>query len=593
MIRSALVAALLLLSSAVLPAAGQRYLSPTDLVADPDGRTLYVAQSAGLTVVDLATDRLVREMVLSEPASGLALRGDSLFVTGAAADGFVHEVDAHSGKVRRSLRAGHMPSAPVLAKDGRALFVLNRFENLLRILDLESGELAGMVPLPREPIAAALTPDGSLLVVAHHLPVGPADRGTIAAEVSFIDTRQRQLIARAALPNGSTSVRGICLSPDGRYAFLTHVLARYHNPVTQLVRGWVNTNALSIVDVERRSLHATVLLDDVDLGAASPFGVTCSKDGKRLGITLSGTHEVCLIDLPALFQKLSSLDQKGRAAVRNQFSFLVGMRRRIALPGNGPRAARFVGPDLVVAEYFTDSLAVVGQTGSVRAINLGPRTPPDPVRLGEILFNDADLCFQKWQSCASCHPDVRTDALNWDLMNDGLGNPKNTKSLLLAHETPPSMITGVRENAELAVRAGITHVLSSVRPEEDARTLDLFLRSVKPVPSPYLVDGKLSHAAERGQIVFEKAQCAACHKGPYFTDLKLHDLGHCVERDQSVPLDTPSLIEVWRTAPYLHDGRAPDLRSLLVDHNAKEWHGKTSGLSEREISDLVEYLRSL
>ena len=43
--------------------------------------------------------------------------------------------------------------------------------------------------------------------------------------------------------------------------------------------------------------------------------------------------------------------------------------------------------------------------------------------------------------------------LNWDLLNDGVGNPKNTRSLLLAHKTPPAMFLGVRANAEAAVRA--------------------------------------------------------------------------------------------------------------------------------------------
>ena len=46
--------------------------------------------------------------------------------------------------------------------------------------------------------------------------------------------------------------------------------------------------------------------------------------------------------------------------------------------------------------------------------------------------------------------------MNWDLMNDGIGNPKNCKSMILAHETPPSMISGIRERAELAVRKGYT-----------------------------------------------------------------------------------------------------------------------------------------
>src|SRR5947207_1530246 len=73
-------------------------------------------------------------------------------------------------------------------------------------------------------------------------------------------------------------------------------------------------------------------------------------------------------------------------------------------------------------------------------------------RRGELLFNDATICFQGWQSCSSCHSsDARVDGLNWDNLNDGIGNPKNSKSLLNAFLTPPSMWLGVRSNAHVAV----------------------------------------------------------------------------------------------------------------------------------------------
>ena len=45
------------------------------------------------------------------------------------------------------------------------------------------------------------------------------------------------------------------------------------------------------------------------------------------------------------------------------------------------------------------------------------------------------------------------DGLNWDLLNDGIGNPKSTKTLLYSHATPPAMISGIRADAETAVRA--------------------------------------------------------------------------------------------------------------------------------------------
>ena len=91
-----------------------------------------------------------------------------------------------------------------------------------------------------------------------------------------------------------------------------------------------------------------------------------------------------------------------------------------------------------------------------------------------------DICFQGWESCASCHPGGgRVDGLNWDLPNDGIGNPKNTKSLLLAHSTPPAMTLGVRSNAEAAVRAGIRHILFTVQPEEIPTAIEFVCRLIK------------------------------------------------------------------------------------------------------------------
>jgi cytochrome c peroxidase len=133
-----------------------------------------------------------------------------------------------------------------------------------------------------------------------------------------------------------------------------------------------------------------------------------------------------------------------------------------------------------------------------------------------MLFHDGRVCLQGWQSCASCHPEGRADGLNWDLLNDGEGNPKNTKSILLSHQTPPAMALGVHPTAEAAVRSGIKHILMSERPEAEAAAIDAWLRSLKPLPSPFLVNGRLSPAAERGRRLFESDHvgCAKCHADP-------------------------------------------------------------------------------
>ena len=187
------------------------------------------------------------------------------------------------------------------------------------------------------------------------------------------------------------------------------------------------------------------------------------------------------------------------------------------------------------------------------------------------------------------------DGIKWDLLNDGIGNPKNAKSLLYAHLTPPAMAKGVRTNAEAAVRAGIRHILFSEQPEEVPQAILAYLQSLKPMPSPQLVDGRPSEAAQRGEALFkdQKVGCAGCHKPPLLTDLQLHDVGTLGRYDEPGDrFDTPSLVELWRTAPYLHDGSAAKVRDVFTKRNAGERHGKTSHLSEPQLDDLAAYLLS-
>jgi len=301
--------------------------------------------------------------------------------------------------------------------------------------------------------------------VANHLPGGAADGDFIAAVVSVIDTAAKKVVATLQLPNGSSALRGICMSADGKNAYVTHVLGRYHMPTTQLERGWMNTNALSVIDVAKRALVNTVLLDDVDLGAANPWGVACSADGKWIAAGHAGTHEVSIIDRAALHEKLTKVaagekvSEVSRTAedVPNDLSFLVGLRRRLQLAGNGPRGLAFVGSKVYAAEYFTDSLGVVDADPEVYhrplSVALAPRCRRRrhaPARCSSATRRSAS---STGRAVPVCHPDSRADGLNWDLLNDGMGNPKQTKSMLLSHRTPPVMASGVRDVAETAVRS--------------------------------------------------------------------------------------------------------------------------------------------
>ncbi len=594
-------------------------LSPGAIVASPDGQLLYVAcATAGrVAVLDAARPAVLRSIAVPQAPLGLAISADGtrLYVTCAAAESVIAVVDPVRGALTNVLSAGHTAMAPVLSSDGRTLYVADRFDNQVEFVDLASGRTVRRVRVSREPVAMDLTPDGRRLFVANHLPAGRADVDVVAALVSVIDATSGEVCREIKLPNGSTLVRGVRVSPDGRHAVVVHQLSRFHLPTTQVDRGWINTSALSVIDVAGLRRINSVLLDDIDAGAANPWGVAWSPDGRSVLVSHAGTHELSVIDFPALLAKLERL-AAGQAApkddlsvasrvaadVPNDLSFLVGLRRRLRLSpeDRSPRALALVGSRAFLANYFSDSISIVDLAAPrprIETFPLDSHREVSRVRRGELLFNDATMCFQGWQSCASCHSaDARVDGLNWDNLNDGIGNPKSSKSLLLAMETAPSMWLGVRADAHVAVRAGIRNSLFTVQPPEVAECMDDYLASLRPMPSPRLQRGQLSPAAERGRRIFfrESVGCAECHSGSLYTDRKFHEVGTVGRFDQSTNrFDTPTLMEVWRSAPYLHDGRATTIREVLTTANPADRHGVTSPLQPAEIDDLAEFILSL
>lgn len=596
---------------------------PVAVAASADGKSLFVANADAeqVAVIDVERGDPVRTIAVPSEPTGLVLSPDgaTLYVTCAAPRSTVQIIDVHSGQIRDAMPVGHTATGPAISGDGTQLYVCNRFDGDVSVIDTATLREQARVRVAREPIAAAITPDGRTVFVANHLPADPSDAKDVAAVVTAIDARTRET-ATIRLPNGSSGVRGLCMSPDGKHVYVTHTLSRYYVPTTQVERGWMNTNALTIIDAAAKKRFNTVLLDEVDRGAANPWGVATTADGRLICVTHAGTDEVSVIDAQALMAKLASrtaaststptstagpayeggAGSKSQIAVSDDLTFLAGLRRRVASGGVGPRGVAVIGDRAYVCEHFTDTLGVVAlhaqaTTRPAHRIALGPPPVMTPERRGEMLFNSADLCFQHWQSCATCHPDGRADGLNWDLINDGLGNPKNVRSMVLAHETPPAMATGIRPTAQAAVRAGIQHIQFAVRPTADAEAIDAYLQTLKAVPSPYRVDGKLSEAASRGERLFRdpKVGCTACHPAPLYTDLKTYDVASRGAFDRRETFDTPTLIECWRTAPYLHDGRYTTMRELLEQGKHGATHGALSHLTSEQIADLVAFVLSL
>jgi hypothetical protein len=254
-----------------------------------------------------------------------------------------------------------------------------------------------------------------------------------------------------------------------------------------------------------------------------------------------------------------------------------------------------------------------------------PPKTPEWVR-GKVLFNTAlsPMTSRHWIACSSCHPDGHSDGRVW---HNPEGLRKTTALFGLAHTHPlhwsadrdevqdfeytirsklmqgRGLVNGTIKPKVGFEKTELEEQLAGRSPDLDAlavycNSFDFTLSAHIPAP------GKLTPQAERGKRLFfsKEVGCATCHSGPYYTDsslqkpFKLHNVG-TGNQDPTEKMgpkyDTPTLLGVYRTAPYLHHGRAKTLHDVLTTCNKEDEHGKTSQLKPAEIDDLVAFLKSL
>ncbi len=289
------------------PAPAAVYRSPLAVVASPDGKTLYVSdKTAGCVVVlDAAAGRKVAEVTIAGEPNGLALSNDgkTLYVTQRKANS-IALVDTTKWAVVGQIHVGPWPVALAMAEDAERLYCCNRGNHTVSVVDLAASIETKQIAVVRDPAFAAITPDESRVIVANFMPHGAGTDAKLAAEISILDTATMQQVARVGLPPDSTMARGIWISPNGKWAYVVHILGRFNFPITQLEQGWVHTYALSIIDVAAGTRLATVLLDELTKGAADPWEVVGSADGKTLWISHRGVHEVSTLDIGRIHELL-------------------------------------------------------------------------------------------------------------------------------------------------------------------------------------------------------------------------------------------------------------------------------------------------
>ena len=463
----------------------------------------------------------------------------------------------------------------------------------------------------REPYAAAVSCDGRRVYVANRLAVHDQLLTPPVSEVTVLDPATGHVLAREQL-HSAHQAEGI--TPVPARGWMLNSLIRVQNlvPITQVKDGWVMSTGLAISQPDGEVTQ--IPLDEANAYFSDPSGVVASPDGKRAYVASGGADVVTVLDLDWLGAWLTQADVAARSdAIRDMalsYRYVIARiptgcdPRHLALSPDGRR--------LFVAERLDDGVLVVDTTSlkPIGRIVLGDGGRNDPIRQGERVFTRGMYTFQGQFSCRSCHPDGHVDGLSYDFDGSGVGdNLLDNRSLCGVAGTAPFKWNGKNPTLQFQDGPRFARVLMKTDPIPGPQLDELatFIEHNPPTRTlPWSRVGQsLTLAEERGRKLFFATQrtdgtpiplalrCQTCHRPPLFTDRLLRSVGTAPTPEFKAGVDTPHLLGIGASAPYLHDGRAKTLEELWTTYQTDDLHGVSSYWSKEQLNDLVEYLKTL
>ena len=244
--------------------------------------------------------------------------------------------------------------------------------------------------------------------------------------------------------------------------------------------------------------------------------------------------------------------------------------------------------------------AVAPQLASVLRIPLGldayipiPEENPataERIDLGQRLFTDIRLSRDGTLACASCHMPALafTDGRRVAVGVFGRTGRRNAPALInrawgrmffwdgRVKTLEEQVLEPIRNPSEMDLPVDEAGRRVGLAEEELSRALASYVRSILSANSRYdrFVVGErtaLLPEEQAGLQVFRgKANCTACHVGPTFTDERLHNTGVAWTDGRLTDpgggdgaFKTPTLREIARTAPYMHDGSLATLEDVV------------------------------
>jgi len=548
-----------------------------------DGKLLACSNrdSGTVSIVDLQSNKKSMEIPVGTKPEGVSFLGDSHRLAVAVyADDTVVFLDGDSGKRLGTVEVFDEPYGVVSNADGTRVYATLDYPGQVNELDVTKQTVVRSIDVGKFTRGIAINSEGSRLLVTDYY----------TAVVKAVDLESGKVVDQWAGASTDNLARQITLHPTRPKAYLPHIRSRV---VAAHGEG-----------EGRRRFRFPMDSFLGNLVTSNPWEVAVSPDGQDFYVVFASTNDMFACKV---------LDDNYRE---------IELRSRLQL-GNNPRAVRVAPNNKTLYVYNALDFEVVAyDAGRLRKVATIPVTEnplSQQVLRGKKLFYSAlqPMVGRRWISCSSCHPDGEPDGRTWH-NPEGLRNTQSLAGMAWTHPIHWSAdrdevqdfehtIRGLLMQGRGLVRGRLNDSLGDPNRQlsEDLDAVAAYANSHKFTLSPHAKDG-LSEAAKRGQAIFhsKETRCATCHSGPFYTDsvprpaaeIVRHDVGTGNDdpgEKMGPAYDTPTLLGIYRTAPYFHHGKAATLREVLVECNKGDQHGKTSHLSEREIDDLVQFLKSL
>lgn len=559
-----------------------------------DGQLLACSNrdSGTVTIVALPTLEMLHEVAVGHHPEGVSFIGNSHELAVAVyGDDVITGINGDSGETTWSIDVFDEPYGIVSKADGSRLFATLEYPGQVIAIDTTSHAITDTWEAGRLPRGICLAQDESQVIITEYTTGIARALDSQSGEVTreWVGTAQdslaRQVIAHPELDKlyiphqrSRTSVA------HGSGSIFPYVAILDTNPATDPVRKRVQMD----------SINGTYVV-------ANPWEVALSPDGGTMYAVFSGTDDMFTLEV---------LDDNYRELRMGRLIQLGANPRAVRVSPDGERFYVYEALDFRVSAFDADSLEKVGE------VTVCEWPHSDEILLGKRLFYTArsPMSARRWISCSSCHPDGDADGQTWQ-QPEGLRQTQPLFGLGWTHPLHWSAdrdevqdfehtIRGLLMQGRGLARGPISDSLqdpnSGLSDELDA--LAAYTNSHQFLLSPHAKEG-LSEAAERGrQLFFSSATgCADCHSGPFYCDSRpdwghMHDVGTGADDPSELmgtEYDTPTLLGIYRSAPYLHTGEAETLEEVLTTSNPDDRHGRTSHLTEEEVHDLAEFLRSL